>query len=456
MPILYNVGNKLTAGSEPPQLYRYQDRVLGDGGTLETRDEASTFIRRLRSAGVLGSTVIAGVAGGYKAGTLYSIIGPDLDVTRGTVANRINRAGSFASVASGVPATTYADGVLKGTYVRSSLQNLFRDSEPATDPGQGTRDDVTFAINDWGIGLDGKVVFGDNSVDRFYYNTGISTEGTYSAAFIIKPDNGIQPTFGVGGGDIADFRVGSSSSVLPYEVTPLGGGLFFVTVARSITTNFDRIGLRKQAAANNSIGFEASAIMVVAGSVNLTLEDYIKTTGSAQTRNADVITKTGLGSVLPDRQGWFLFDGSFLALPNTTVPVGMVISNASLAQRRFVIGINSDGLLRFTTRNDTGAQDVTLTPFSYTLGDRVKVLLRWDAGTADPQTSVSGGVQAFVNGQFITNATFRYAGQLNRLNFYGASGGGGFDTLTINKAIHSIAIGSGAITDASAIQLTTL
>jgi hypothetical protein len=68
MPILYNVGNKLTAGSEPPQLYRYQDRVLGDGGTLETRDEASTFIRRLRSAGVLGSTVIAGVAGGVQGG----------------------------------------------------------------------------------------------------------------------------------------------------------------------------------------------------------------------------------------------------------------------------------------------------------------------------------------------------------------------------------------------------
>jgi hypothetical protein len=128
MPILYNVGNKLTAGSEPPQLYRYQDRVLGDGGTLETRDEASTFIRRLRSAGVLGSTVIAGVAGGYKAGTLYSIIGPDLDVTRGTVKNRVNRAGVLSEVASGVPATDFAGGVLRGTTVEPSSRNEIRNN----------------------------------------------------------------------------------------------------------------------------------------------------------------------------------------------------------------------------------------------------------------------------------------------------------------------------------------
>jgi hypothetical protein len=79
------------------ELRAYLQRVAGDGGIVETPGEASTFIRRLRSAGVLGSTVIAGVAGGVKAGTLYSIIGPDLDVTRGTVKNRVNRAGVLSS-----------------------------------------------------------------------------------------------------------------------------------------------------------------------------------------------------------------------------------------------------------------------------------------------------------------------------------------------------------------------
>jgi hypothetical protein len=96
------------------ELRAYLQRVAGDGGTVETPGEASTFIRRLRSAGVLGSTVIAGVAGGVKAGTLYSIIGPDLDVTRGTVKNRVNRAGVLSEVASGVPATDFAGGVLRG------------------------------------------------------------------------------------------------------------------------------------------------------------------------------------------------------------------------------------------------------------------------------------------------------------------------------------------------------
>jgi hypothetical protein len=111
------------------ELRAYLQRVAGDGGTVETPGEASTFIRRLRSAGVLGSTVIAGVAGGVKAGTLYSIIGPDLDVTRGTVKNRVNRAGVLSEVASGVPATDYAGGALRGTTVEPSAVNLALRSE---------------------------------------------------------------------------------------------------------------------------------------------------------------------------------------------------------------------------------------------------------------------------------------------------------------------------------------
>jgi hypothetical protein len=106
------------------ELRAYLQRVAGDGGTVETPGEASTFVRRLRSAGVLGSTVIAGVAGGVKAGTLYSIIGPDLDVTRGTVKNRVNRAGVLSEVASGVPATDFAGGVLRGTTVEPSAVNF--------------------------------------------------------------------------------------------------------------------------------------------------------------------------------------------------------------------------------------------------------------------------------------------------------------------------------------------
>jgi hypothetical protein len=269
------------------ELRAYLQRVAGDGGIVETPGEASTFVRRLRSAGVLGSTVIAGVAGGYKAGTLYSIIGPDLDVTRGTVANRINRAGSFASVASGVPATTYAGGVLKGTYVRSSLQNLFRDSEPATDPGIGTFRQCTFGANTMGLGIDGSGFWADVASLTRYFNTDSLSAGTYTFACLVKPNSGGAPTFGVTSNDLFVFRGNNISITSGYIVTPVKDDVYFVQVSGSasgVDNGIAKIG------ANNAIGFEASAIMIVAGSVNLTLEDYIKTTGSAQTRNADVIT----------------------------------------------------------------------------------------------------------------------------------------------------------------------
>jgi hypothetical protein len=479
MPILYNVGNKLTAGSEPPQLYRYQDRVLGDGGTLETRDEASTFIRRLRSAGVLGSTVLAGVAGGVKAGTLYSIIGPDLDVTRGTVKNRVNRAGVLNQVASGVPATDFAGGVLRGTTVEPSSRNEIRNN---TMQGAVVGSPGTLPTN-WAETLSGltRQVVGlgvENGIDyidlRFSGTANATTCVVWLEGFTqILASNGQTWSSSIFCKRISEPSPPNSYRLRIDERTSAGANVLTDSLLLTIPTDvLSRFSFTKTFVGGGTVERTIPALqhgLTVGNSYDFTIRiglpqmelgsvatSVIKTTGSAQTRNADVITKTGLGSVLPDRQGWFLFDGSFLALPNTTVPVGMVISNQSSTARRFVIGINSGGLLRFATRNDAGASVVTLTPFSYTLGDRVKVLLRWDAGTADTQTSVSGGVQAFVNGQFITSADFRYAGQLNRLNFYGASADSGFDTLTINKAIHSYAIGSGPITDAQAIQLTTL
>jgi hypothetical protein len=289
------------------ELRAYLQRVAGDGGIVETPGEASTFIRRLRSAGVLGSTVIAGVAGGYKAGTLYSIIGPDLDVTRGTVANRINRAGSFASVASGVPATTYAGGVLKGTYVRSSLQNLFRDSEPATDPGQGTRDNVTFAINDWGIGLDGKVTLNNQggTVSSSYSNASGTGTGIHTVACIARRIDGAEVFSNRETNTLtADFgiRIRNSLSVGTFvKKEHLGNGLYFFVEQRNAETVFDAYGVTKETI-NTAVPLEVSAIMVVQADVNLTLEDYIKTTGSAQTRNADVITDD---LTLPQTSGIF-------------------------------------------------------------------------------------------------------------------------------------------------------
>ena len=93
------------------------------------------------------------------------------------------------------------------------------------------------------------------------------------------------------------FRIYGTSLVRANtkKVQSLGNGLYFAvasgTNAGTHQTNFGIIKSSNSILSNN-IAFEASAIMVVLGDVDLQLDDYIKTTGAAATRNADVITVT--------------------------------------------------------------------------------------------------------------------------------------------------------------------
>jgi hypothetical protein len=309
------------------ELRAYLQRVAGDGGIVETPGEASTFIRRLRSAGVLGSTVLAGVAGGVKAGTLYSIIGPDLDVTRGTVKNRVNRAGVLSEVASGVPATTYAGGALRGTTVEPSSRNEIRNNT-----------------------MQGAVVgvVGSGGAYPTHWTEALSTGGIISREIIgTGPENGIDyldlRIFGTAtangsvflGLDSATQIVASSGQAWAYSIyaktitgTPstltlnyrwgLSGGGFVASSIDAITLSpqlspFSLI--RTAPATTERVQPRFEIVLINGASYDFTVRiglpqmelgsvatSVIKTTGSAQTRNADVITDD---LTLPQTSGIF-------------------------------------------------------------------------------------------------------------------------------------------------------
>jgi hypothetical protein len=443
MPILYNVGNKLTAGSEPPQLYRYQDRVLGDGGTLETRDEASTFIRRLRSAGVLGSTVIAGVAGGYKAGTLYSIIGPDLDVTRGTVKNRVNRAGVLSEVASGVPATDFAGGLLRGTTVEPSAVTLVANSAFAGTIGVGNTPTNWGYANFGGTGTReikastkienaNAVTINAGTVDRRSYVsqtiTWVNSEytlqiivesysGSGNSQFLLINTRGVTATLN----QFTGFNpAGPFPQTITRTFTPTAGSGeirlgFGTTSADTLATNNDEITI--------------SGVDIKLGS--FVSSPIIHTGSGVATRNADVITKTGLGSVLPQTEGWVYAE----------VDVTRFIAGATRPILYFDDGTARRGIL-LTNLNRLAFRNAE---FQITETGKYKVLARHTSGFAS--------FDLFVNGILRTS---------NSLTATGVNTSIGLGVRQVdndqffNDPIHSYAIGSGSITDAQAIQLTTL
>lgn len=285
----------------------FKARVEADGGTFETPNETRKELTRLARLGLLDDDLtLAYVAGAYKAGKWYNIqgAGGDLDVVRATDAYRVNRPFALQSRGNNITATTYGtDGKLKGNYIRSALTNLFRDSEPTTDPGQGERTSVTFEVNDWNIGLDGKVVFGDNSIDRRYRNTASLPATTHSMAFLIKPNNGLVPTFGTGSTNITNITFGGNSVASNTTIVEVHSGIWLVKASGTIDASFPNLNGIRKLTTNNSVGFEVSALMIVAGDVDLTLEDYIKTVGSSAPRNADNISKTGISGLIGQTEG---------------------------------------------------------------------------------------------------------------------------------------------------------
>jgi hypothetical protein len=298
------------------ELRAYLQRVAGDGGTVETPGEASTFVRRLRSAGVLGSTVIAGVAGGVKAGTLYSIIGPDLDVTRGTVKNRVNRAGVLSEVASGVPATDYAGGVLRGTTVEPSAVNFFTG--------------YTFNSERFASSTVSNELSSLNIMYSYVENTtsGVRDRGanlttgnpyTISGVFKNLPSTRYFKLLGgrEGASNFAGVTVNSAGAIVSQtvagssRVVNMGNGYFYVECTITPNTNvshpaFARITTSADASPLGGAVFTGTGESYIVGAFQCEIGSVgtsrIFVSGSTQTRNADVITDD---LTLPQTSGIF-------------------------------------------------------------------------------------------------------------------------------------------------------
>jgi len=275
-----------------PDLGRYIERVAADGGTVEN----NTAVYNYLLAGV--KPKLAMIPSGKKVSKLYSIYPTtgdgDMTVVRAdNTAYRMNASGVIELVNANIPVISYYNGVAS-LIVLPQRTNIFRDSSPASDPGQGTRTNVAFAANNWGIGLAGKVIL-DNAggtVDCSFNDVAagaeIGVQITCSAVF--KNTDNSQFTYGIGGDGAFIFGALTNYGTL-VKNEHIGNNCYFVVAQAVVTSLNNRVGVRKASTFTSKVT-EVSAMQVVVGNLNLFLADYIKTTGTAVTRNADVITVT--------------------------------------------------------------------------------------------------------------------------------------------------------------------
>jgi len=221
----------------------------------------------------------------------------EFDLTRADTGLYLDIDGRWKRASVNDPmATNFSDLKFRGTWIPKALTNLFRNSEPASDPGQGMRTAISYTAGDLGqFEVDGYVTMAGGGVTRAYYNVASAPANNSlgTVAFLCEKIAGGEPNT-------------NSSSISTADVYPLWGG--------AITQNevfkeqygnywFIRIKMTAPAVANTvtglrqdtsyvGTGVRVSAIMAVDGHVDLTLLDYLRTTGASATRAVTDIRNT--------------------------------------------------------------------------------------------------------------------------------------------------------------------
>jgi hypothetical protein len=254
---------------------------------------------------------------GTKASKLYAIKptdgSGDLTVTRATTATRVNSSGLISSVASNVPRLDYSNGSCPSILVEPQRTNLITYSEDTATWGVNQTPIITYnnAIAPNGTQTAEKLVV--NSIDEGFFNfsSGSVTSGTtYTLSIFVKYISGVNNIIfgfagtGFGGDNANVFNIQNGTIVSTHSgntlsVQSFNNGWYRLICTKTATAN-DTGGFIIYGNQNSEIQYNLWGVQLEAGSY---ATSYIPTTSASVTRNADVISKTGISSLIGQTEG---------------------------------------------------------------------------------------------------------------------------------------------------------
>ena len=301
---------------------------------------------------------------GYKAGTLYSIKptsgAGDMTVVRATTATRVNSAGLIESVANNVPRLDYLNASCPSLLVEPQRTNLMTYSEQfnnaawtataitvtanATTSPDGTANAdklIPTAVNTFHNVFNFDAVLTGNYTFSVFVKKGgynfVSLQDQYSGIFNSCFDlvNGTVTTF-VGSASIKSF--GNDW----YLCTIIGSASGVEVIPSIVPSNYSHqfpifIG-------NGTDGIFVYGAQLEAGSYPTS---YIPTTTASVTRNADVISKTGISSLIGQTEGTLFVEVDISNTGDTRVPIIISSANPSTSTSETYFYINGAGNLLF-------------------------------------------------------------------------------------------------------------
>jgi hypothetical protein len=469
MSALLNLGDKITAGNRADATFFYKKRVLADSGTLLTEAETDANNRELLAQSLFDKASVVYTAGGIKASKAYSVKGTDFTVTRAGVKNVVNRAGVLTEIPANTPATEFVNGVLKGTLIEPARTNRIRNNtmqgavvgvvgsggaRPTNWVGAnlaGLSEEIVSSTVIDGIEVLTVRVFGtaDATAQRTIYFdslTGITASNgqTWTGSFWFSVVNAIDPPSDYNIVQTERTVAGSFIKQVRLALTP-SNALTRVIQTRTLdgggTVERVQFGIDFSVVNGQSydftirIGLPQMEQSAVATSV-------IKTTDTAITQPADVITATGVSGEIPQTEGWVYAEVDVTNFASNT-PFLYAQENANLVNR-IELQKRDTSVIRAFSQKQISGTPVASQVSTPVIGLGVYKLLM----KLEPI-----GYKLFVNGSLIaSNTTQENPNTLDTVRIGSISTGAGQP----GDPIHSIAIGIGPISDAQAITLTTL
>jgi hypothetical protein len=463
MSLLLNLGNSITAGTDPYQFYNFRERVLADGATVLSDTQVSDEIKRLRSLGLYSKFSALYTPAVRNTSKLYSIISADGDatVTRGSVKNINSATGNLEQIASNVTPSSFGTGgwgaLVEGARTNSIRNNTMAGAVVGT-PGTLPTNWIT---SDGGLTREIIGTGSENGID--YIDIKFSGVATGSPDVRFDTNTGITASNGQNWTQSVWLRLMTSplppNSYFNQMIERTSGGSFVVSGSTGaiVTNQLARVIFTRTLAGGGTVervqptfGFSLTNGQSYDFTIRIGLpqmeqggfaSSVMKTSSGTVTRNADVITKTGASDLIGQTEGtlFAVVDYRAVSFLKRVITLSATTNNLNLVDLVF---LQNNTLLVRTRQNDVNVgQIITSTPFTSGL---YKIAYTYKAN--EFRLIVNGVVAST-----ITTGAVSFASTVERIAFGNSSNNDDFPFDRILLA----GISKTALTQAEAIALTT-
>jgi hypothetical protein len=389
-----------------------------------------------------------GYKGGVTTGKLYSVkptdASGDMVVSRATTATRVNSSNLIESVAINVPRLDYTNSTCPSILVEPTRTNEFFYSEEF-DNAYWDKTNVTVTANTT------TAPDGTTTADKFIPNTTNSTHhvrklslASNAYTFSVFAKAGGETTFSmwlVSASVRAEFNLSTGTitvnTATSAKIEPYPNGWYRCSVYSSTPGTTAHIyGRTGGVFVGDGInGIFLWGAQIEAGS---TATSYIPTVAGTVTRNADVITRTGISSLIGQTEGTLFFESKGFSDGNTAFQ--FITLNDGTTDNQIGFNYTTGGIINGYVRVNLVTQNISST-VSKTLNS--KIILKYNS---------SNVYTLFINGSLIGSATAASSFSSPLTTFKASQGN---DASNYNGNIKSIVLYKTALDNDQCIDLTT-